>query len=219
MLAANTDAAIADAATVEDVTVDTSGQGDSPAKKADSARDGDVLRLKKANALDRNTLGGIYDEYHPLLYSYIYRRVGDVEVARDLTADVFRRFLQAMANGNGPNEQLRAWLYRVAHNIVIDHYRRRRNWPESPLEERLPSNDDDPDTTAEQRIRCDTVRSAMEQLTADQQEVVALKFLEGLTNAEVADITQRSIGAVKSLQHRALAALRRQLVPSLEEDS
>ena len=132
---------------------------------------------------------------------------------------VFRRFLQATANGNGPNAQLRAWLYRVAHNIVVDHYRRRNNQPGQLLQEQMPSEEADPGSAAEQRIQCEDVRRAMNHLTADQQEVIALKFLQGLTNDEIAHITRKSVGAVKALQHRALAALRRQLVPSLEEDT
>jgi RNA polymerase sigma-70 factor (ECF subfamily) len=209
MIAANTDA----------VAADKAGRKDAKVRGVDPAHDGDAMRLQKASSLDRNTLGGIYDEYHPILYSYIYRRVGDVEVARDLTADVFRRFLQATANGNGPNAQLRAWLYRVAHNIVVDHYRRRKNQPGQLLQEQMPSEEADPGSAAEQRIQCEDVRRAMNHLTADQQEVIALKFLQGLTNDEIAHITRKSVGAVKALQHRALAALRRQLVPSLEEDT
>ena len=198
------------------VRADGTSLNETAARQGDSEREGDALRLKKAGSLDRDTLGGIYDEFHPLLYSYIYRRVGDVEVARDLTADVFRRFLQATANGNGPNEQLRAWLYRVAHNIVIDHYRRRPQQGQ-PLMERLASGEAGPDSAAEHRLQCEVVRSAMKQLTDDQQQVIALKFLEGLTNDEVAHITHKSVGAVKALQHRALAALRRQLVPLEKE--
>lgn len=189
------------------------------AKKADSANESDVLRLKKANSLDRNTLGGIYDEYHPLLYSYIYRRVGNVEIARDLAADVFRRFLQAMANGNGPDKQLRAWLYRVAHNIVVDHYRRQQSNQSYPLEDKWISAEGDPDQAAEQSIKSERVRAAMLHLTPEQQEVIALKFLEGLSNDEVAQVTEKSVGAIKALQHRALAALRRQLIPPEEENS
>jgi RNA polymerase sigma-70 factor (ECF subfamily) len=180
-------------------------------------KDRDAARLRKARALDRNTLGGIYDDYHQPLYSYIYRRVGEVETARDLTADVFRRFLQATANGNGPKENLRAWLYRVAHNIVIDFYRRQQHQPSQPLKEELIGDDDDPGQAAEHRLQAEQVRAAMGQLTPEQQQVIALKFLEGLSNEEVADITEKSIGAVKGLQHRALASLRRQLVPIEEE--
>jgi RNA polymerase sigma-70 factor (ECF subfamily) len=214
MMTATPDAAIADAGIAK-----AAGKNESPIKQGDCVSTSDVLRLQKARARDRNTLGGIYDEYHPLLYRYIYRRVGDVETARDLTADVFRRFLQATVNGNGPNDQLRAWLYRVAHNIVVDHYRRQHVRQTDLKEEQLVKADDDPGTTAELRIQCVTVRSALERLTTDQQQVIVLKFLEGLTNDEVAHITQKSVGAVKALQHRALAALRRQLIPLEEEVS
>jgi len=209
MLSANTDAITTEAVEFNDTAV----------KHPQVGRKDDTRPLQNARSLDRNTLAGIYDEFQPLLYSYIYRRVGDVEVARDLTADVFRRFLQATASGKGPKEQLRAWLYRVAHNIVVDHYRRGQNRQKQPLSESLASGEAEPDSVAEQRIQCDTVRSAMEQLTDEQQEIIALKFLEGLTNDEVAHITKKSVGAVKALQHRALAALRRQLVPQQGEVS
>ena len=199
------------------ITGDAVRSSDSLLGQEDAARELDAARLRKAQALDRNTLGGIYDDYHQRLYSYIFRRVGDVETARDLTADVFRRFLQATSNGNGPKENLRAWLYRVAHNIVIDYYRRQQNQPSQPLREEWISDGDDPGQAAEQRLQADRVRSAMRHLTPEQQQVLALKFLEGLSNEEVADITEKSIGAVKGLQHRALAALRRQLVEFEEE--
>lgn len=208
-----------DAIAEDDVMEVVANPPESPAKPGNSGSNRDALRLARARALDRNTLGGIYDEFQPLIYSYIYRRVGDVESARDLTAEVFRRFLQAIANGNGPSEQLRAWLYRVAHNLIIDHYRRRQNRDGLPLEERIASRDAEPDSTAELHMQCDAVRLALAQLTADQQQIIALKFLEGLSNEEVAGITDKSVGAVKALQHRALAALRRQLIPQAEEDT
>ena len=199
------------------ITGDAIRSSDSLLGREKANRDAEAVRLQKARTLDRRTLGGIYDDYHEQLYSYIFRRVGDVETARDLTADVFRRFLQATAKGNGPEENLRAWLYRVAHNIVIDHYRRQQHQPSQTLNEDWAGDDVDPRTAAEERLQVDRVRDAMRHLTAEQQQVISLKFLEGLSNEEVADITQKSIGAVKGLQHRALSALRRQLT-SLEEE-
>jgi len=176
-------------------------------------------RLQRARSLDRDELGAIYDDYHPPIYSYIYRRVGDVEIARDLAAEVFRRFLQALHKGSGPNEYLRAWLYRVAHNIVVDHYRRQQNQKNFPVEENLVGDSPDPGQSAELSLQLDEVRKALRGLTPDQQQVLTLKFLEGLSNKEVAEITGKPVGAVKSLQHRALAALQRQLVPSEESPS
>ena len=80
--------------------------------------------LQQARNFDRAALTAVYDQYHPLLYRYIIRQVNDAETARELTAVVFERFLAALKNGNGPETQLKAWLYRTAHNLVIDHYRR-----------------------------------------------------------------------------------------------
>ncbi|MFN2189066.1 MAG: sigma-70 family RNA polymerase sigma factor [Candidatus Promineifilaceae bacterium] len=177
----------------------------------------EIERLKRARALDRDTLGAIYDDYHPLVYRYICRRVGDVEAAQDLAAEVFRRFLQALHKGSGPSDNLRAWLFRAAHNIVIDHYRRRNKLEHLPIDESLAGDNPDPGQRTETNLQIDRVRSALGQLTPDQQHVLALKFLEGLSNHEVAEITGKSVGAVKSLQHRALAALQRQLVQVEEE--
>jgi len=179
----------------------------------------ETKRLQRARSLDRDELGAIYDDYHPRVYSYIYRRVGDVEIARDLAAEVFRRFLQALHKGSGPNENIRAWLYRVAHNIVVDHYRRQQYQKHIPIGENMVGDSPDPGQSAELSLQLDEVRMAMKQLTSDQQHILALKFLEGLTNEEVAEITGKPVGAVKSLQHRALAALQRQLVPSEESPS
>jgi len=174
-------------------------------------------RLRRARALDRNVLAAIYDDYHQPVYRYVHRQVGDVEAARDLTAEVFQRFLQAMGNGRGPDQHLAAWLYRTAHNTVIDYYRRQQHRQHLHLDEGLVNADDDPAGTAERNISAAQVRAALQHLTPDQQQVIVLKFLEGMSNQEVAAALGKPVGAVKSLQHRALAALRRQLVSDKEK--
>lgn len=181
--------------------------------------DYEEARLRRAHALDRGALAAIYDEYHLPLYRYIYRQVNDVETARDLTAEVFRRFLQALQQRKGPDQQLRAWLYRTAHNVVVDHYRRQAHRRHLPLREDLVNTDDDPTRSAEDRILAEQIQSALWQLTSDQRQVIILKFLEGLSNAETASILNKPVGAVKSLQHRALAALQRRLVRDKEKVS
>lgn len=178
------------------------------------ASDGEKIRLQRANDLDRNTLAAIYDDFHLPIYRYIYRQVGDVETARDLTAEVFRRFLQSIQDRKGPSEYLSAWLYRVAHNLVIDHYRREQHRQHMPLDRDLHAGTDNTGQTAETLVMAEQVREALIHLTPDQQQVITLKFLEGLSNKEVSEITGKPIGAIKSLQHRALAALQRQLVQS-----
>lgn len=181
--------------------------------------DHEQSRLQRARSFDRQALAAIYDEYQQPIYRYIYRQVGDTEVARDLTADVFQRFLQALQKGQGPEEQLKAWLYRVAHNNVIDYYRRRQHRQHLPLDERLVESGESPATLAERNISAKQVREALVHLTPDQRQVITLKFLEGFSNVEVADILNKPIGAVKSLQHRALAALQRQLVIVQDQES
>jgi uncharacterized membrane protein YgcG len=95
------------------------------------------------------------------MYQYIYRRVGDVETARDLTADLFGALLKAAQNGRGPDQHIRAWLYRAAHNIVIDHYRSRQHRQHLPLSEELVSAHDDPASLSESRLSAEVVRTAL----------------------------------------------------------
>jgi RNA polymerase sigma-70 factor (ECF subfamily) len=115
--------------------------------------------------------------------------------------------LVAFQNGNGPRDGVLLWLYRIAHNLVIDLYRQSSKQT-LPLEETLlRDNDPLPEEALVALQEQERVRKALQMLKPDQQEVVSLKFLEGLENVEVAEIMQISVGAVKSLQHRALANL------------
>jgi RNA polymerase sigma-70 factor (ECF subfamily) len=173
--------------------------------------DRDQAHLQHVRAGDPAALAAVYDEYQPPIYRYVYRLVGEVEIARDLTSEVFHRFLQAIHNGGGPEHHLSGWLYRAAHNAVVDHYRRRERQQYLPLDEELVSTTDDPAEATERSRSAAQVRAALQHLTPDQQQVIALKFLEGLSNEEVAAILRKPVGAVKSLQHRALAALQRHL--------
>lgn len=173
-------------------------------------------RPQQSLAFDGTNLADIYDEYYAPIYRYIYRQVSDVETARDLTADVFHRLLQAIQKGNGPRQDTKAWLYRSAHNIVIDYYRRQQHRDHLPLFEGIVDGDMDLAKTAEMNLAADSLRQALNELTPEQRQVITLKFLAGLSNIEVAEVMEKPIGAVKSLQHRALAALQRQLVPIKE---
>jgi RNA polymerase sigma-70 factor (ECF subfamily) len=170
-------------------------------------------------AVLRDKLAGIYDDYYEPIYSYVYRRVNDVETASDLTAEIFARMLRA-AQGDGlPEEHVRAWLYRTAHNLVVDHYRRQAHRQHLPLDETLLEGDDDPAGLAERNAAVTRVHLALRQLTSAQQQVIELKFLQGLSNQEAAEIMHRSVGAIKLLQHRALAALQRYLAADEEKAS
>jgi RNA polymerase sigma-70 factor (ECF subfamily) len=170
------------------------------------------------NIANPDKLTKIYDEFHIPIYRYIYRQVSDVETARDLTSEVFQRLLQSVRRGSGPNHQLSAWLYRTAHNLVIDFYRRQQHRQHQPLQEEMPNPSSSPAEIADQTISADNVRAALKELTSDQRQVILLKFMEEKTNQEAAEIMQKPLGAIKSLQHRALAAMQKLLAPSEEMD-
>ncbi len=170
------------------------------------------LLIRRASQNDPDALAQIYDAYSARIYNYIYHRTGDHDVAEDMTAEVFLRMLEAIRKGRPPRVSLGAWLYRIAHNLVVDHFRQKPKKASLPLDERLVAAP--PDVALEDRLAREQLLAAISQLTPDQQQVVTLKFMEGLSNAEIASILGKSEGAVKALQHRALASLRRILEKS-----
>jgi RNA polymerase sigma-70 factor (ECF subfamily) len=183
------------------------------------ANDHDERLLVRAKSFDRQALADIYDEFHPPIYRYIARQVEDMETARDLSADVFNRLLSTLENGHGPDRSVRSWLYTCAHNVVVDHYRRRNFRAYLPLPEQLADTEANPAQEAEAHIDADRVRQAMDTLTPDQRQVITLKFLGEFSNAEIAEIMDKPVGAVKQLQFRGLASLQRQLIPTKESAS
>lgn len=160
---------------------------------------------------DRTSLAAMYDRYSPGLYRYAVRLLGDDELAEDCVAETFTRFLKALRSGQGPREYLQAYLFRIAHNWITDQYRRQPPMPVA-LDERLPAGDAArPDAEVDDRIEQNRVRLALQSLTPEQRMVIVLKFYEGWANEQVAAALQKPVGAVKALQHRAVAALRRAL--------
>ncbi len=165
--------------------------------------------LTQAGQFDSCALAEIYDFYSPRLYRYSMRLLGDDCAAEDCVSETFSRFLKALQAGKGPRDYLQAYLFRTAHNLVVDHYRRQS--PTEELDGDLPQAETT-ESVAEDNLRQSRVRAALHKLTEDQQQVVALKFLEGWENEEIARALHKPIGAVKSLQHRALAQLQKILL-------
>ena len=176
-----------------------------------SGQSDDKFLLERAQDYDPVALSEIYDRYAQRIYNYIYYRLGNAELAEDLTSNVFMKMLEAIQSDKAWRVSFSGWLYRIAHNMVVDHFRRRRKERELPLDERLVSSDDDPEMVADISLTSELLRRAVNRLTHDQSQVIILKFVEGMSNGDVADILDKTEGAVKSLQYRALAALRRQL--------
>lgn len=166
--------------------------------------------LAAAQQFDAEALSELYDRYEAKIYTYIYRRCGEQVVAEDLTAQVFLKMLESIRDGKSWHSSFSGWLYRIAHNLVIDHYRRRDRQPSVNIDDAPPTAADveDPVETAEMNIDAERLRAAIRRLTDDQSEVISLRFLEGYSIAEVAEMVGRSEGAVKALQYRAVAALR-----------
>jgi RNA polymerase sigma-70 factor (ECF subfamily) len=171
----------------------------------------DVELLERASQYDAQALAEIYDRYAEQIYRYLCRYLGDASQAEDLTGEVFLKLLQVLNTRRAPRERLGGWLYRVAHNLAMDCFRRQGQATAVPLEDSWIATGDPPSEVVERRQIRQQVRSALCQLTADQQQVVLLRFGEGLKITQVAAMLGKSEGAVKVLQHRAIRRLRRLL--------
>jgi RNA polymerase sigma-70 factor (ECF subfamily) len=163
--------------------------------------------LTRARASEAGALAELYQRFAPAIYAYIYRRVGEVRLAEDLTGDVFVQALSTLRTERFARTSLAAWLYRIAHNRVIDHYRRERQ-ALVPLEEWMPASEDVPEAAA-RRSTQEWMRQALRHLSEDQQQVLVLRFGQAMSAAEAAQVLGKTEEAVRALQHRALAALRR----------
>ena len=176
----------------------------------------DQALLDRAKAYDLEALAELYDRYAPQMYAYIYRRVSDAALAEDLTSELFLRVLRAIQDERTWRDSFVAWLYRIAHNLVVDVYRRRPPPPisleEAPYQSTagmLPA--DDPMEQVQETMNMERLQAAIRRLTPEQQQVLALRYGEGLTARETARIVRKTTGAVEALQRRALAAIKRML--------
>ncbi len=165
--------------------------------------------VKLASLGDGEAVAQLYQRYAPAIFRYVYYRLGDREAAEDMTSDVFCRALESLPRYQQRGLPFSAWLYRIAGARVIDHYRRVRRRPIADLHPGIPARTGDPVLAAELQLTDEELRWAVTQLTAAQQQVIVLRFVEGLSHEEVAGIVGRSEGAVRVLQYRALETLRK----------
>jgi len=188
-----------------------SHDADEDARKNDSAVR--VRRLvDEAQRGDRAALEELYLLHFDRIYSYLHMSVGNRHDAEDLTNQTFLRMLESIERFRWRQVPFSAWLFRIAHNLAMDHFRAGRRWqpeespPEPPGGEHLSADEE-----ALHSIGRASMLEMIESLSEDQQQVLTLKFVFDFANAEVAAILGKTEGAVKSLQHRALAALQRQM--------
>ncbi|RLD04735.1 MAG: hypothetical protein DRI32_05175 [Chloroflexi bacterium] len=171
--------------------------------------------IQRAYRLEGQALAEIYDTHNEAIYRYAMRLLGNVDAAEECVSETFTRFLNALHRKKGPRDHLKAYLFRIAHNWITDYYRRAAPATEPIDDEISLVSTEKPDMEAFQNIEIVRVRAALKKLTPAQEQVISLKFLEGWENAEIATAIGKPIGSVKSLQHRALATLKRIL---LDED-
>lgn len=169
--------------------------------------------LARAAAFDAEALTAIHRAHYAPVFRYLVVRVGDRALAEDLAGDVFLRFLDALKAGRPPQRTLAGWLYGTAAHVIAEHRRRIGRHPETALEPTRAGDDPDPGALAEAAVTWDAVHTALEALTEEQKDVVALRFGYGLPIDEVAEALGKSSGAVKQLQARAIAQLARRLEP------
>lgn len=170
-------------------------------------------------SFNKQELIDIYEHYSPGIYRYAYRLLGDQNAAEDCVSETFSRFLGALRKGGGPTDNVRAYLYRVAHNWVTDYYRR-QPLPELPLDiKEHVEPGSNPDTKVSEAMEREQVRAALLRLPAEQQQIIQLRFMENWSHEEVAQLLGKTTDATRSMQYRAIISLRRMLIDDQEKDT
>jgi len=169
--------------------------------------------LARASRDDRDAFGQLYERYVERIFNYVYYRTGNTHDAEDLTARVFQRAMNHIKNYTDRGVPFSAWLYRIAHNLVANWHRDRSRKQEIPLDDLpiLPSKEDHPEKNLVRSQEQDALLRIIRKLPGERQNLLILKFVENMSNAEIGQVMGRSEGAVKSLYHRTLLALRDQL--------
>jgi RNA polymerase sigma-70 factor (ECF subfamily) len=163
--------------------------------------------------LDNEALTEVHNLYYPAIFRYIAFRVGSHENAEDLTSEVFIRLLNAVNERSAPSRTLRGWLYGVASRIVADFHRQRFREERLKMETQENNELSDPATAVSQKQTLKELSTALNELTKEQQEVIALRFGSGMPIRQVAEAIGKSEGAVKQLQARAVAKLSDLMTP------
>ncbi len=168
-----------------------------------------VARVKT----DPTAFGQLYERYVSRIYNYVYYRTGNHHDAEDLTSRVFYRALMHVDDYVDRGVPFSAWLYRIAHNLVANWHRDHARRPLLDLEsaQLVGEANERPEWVAEQSERRRQLLAVIRRLPEERQELLILKFVEQLSNAEVGQIMGRTEGAIKSLYHRTLLALRDEL--------
>lgn len=169
--------------------------------------------VRRAQQQDSAALARLYEAYFDRIYRYIVMRIRNETEAEDLTQQVFMKMLHSISSYKSKGVPFSSWIFRIAHNQVIDHYRQQNKKATVDIEGlQLPYIGDDPQHMMEKQVDLEDLKKATKHLTAAQQEVLSLRFTAELSIAECAGIMGKSEGAIKALQHSAVLALRKALM-------
>jgi len=166
--------------------------------------------VRRAKENDEAALTQLYEENFDKIYRYIVLKIGDRTEAEDMTQQVFLKAFKSISGYRSKGSPFSSWLFRIAHNQMVDYWRKKSKRTTVPLEESLVgSSNSNPSSETEQKMDIENLVAATKQLTSLQRDVVSLRFAGGLSLAEVAKTLGKSEGAIKALQHSAVVSLRK----------
>ena len=167
--------------------------------------------VARAQTGDRDALEELYLLHFDRIYSYLHMSVGNRHDAEDLTTQTFLKMLESIGKFRWQSAPFSAWLFRIAHNLAMDHFRaNKRVQPEEEVPEPPPDESTSAEAGALESIGRRSMLELIDDLSPEQQQVLTLKFVFNFSNAEAATVLGETEGAVKSLQHRALVSLQKQ---------
>jgi len=168
--------------------------------------------VRRAQQHDQEAFAQLYEANFNKIYRYVALRIGNETEAEDVTQQVFINALKSISSFRWKGVPFSAWLFRIAHNKVVDYLRKKTRQATAPLDESLVSHDDNLQLAAERKLDIEQLVSATRHLTQAQREVISLRFAGELPIAQVAKVMGKSQGAIKALQHSAIVALRKALL-------
>jgi len=157
-------------------------------------------------------LSSLYEEYYDKIARYAYLRVGDKAEAEDIAGEVFLKALKSLKSYKERGIPMQAWLFRIAHNLIVDYFRKMKKHETITIENIQIESEINPVTATERKSEIERIKVAMEELTLEQREVLRLRFFGELTSREVGQVLNKSDGAVREMQRAAIEKLRNLLI-------
>lgn len=203
-----------------EMKVTAPGRGKKNLKHLDETALVDLARGGEDRPASKEAFGELYERYVEKIYSYVFYRTGNHHDAEDLTARVFFRAMAHIESYTERGVPFQAWLYRIAHNLIANWHRDRGRRKIIALDDFIATNlkSDAPDRQAEENEERESLLKAIRRLPEERQQLLSLKFVDHLSNAEIGAHMNRTEGAIKSLYHRTLIALRDDLTGAQTDD-